>query len=196
VTELNNYICLVMEYVKGQTLADLLLEKERLPLRRVIALIDQAAKALDYAHTQNVIHRDIKPANLLITDSGELKLTDFGIAKIIDEPQTVQSTGLKGTVIYMSPEQINQQTLDGRSDLFSLATVAFEMLSGASPWPGKFLELMNNIASSPPLSPAKFGVPDADALEPIFQKALTKDPAERYQRGEHFVQALKSVITR
>jgi serine/threonine-protein kinase len=195
VTELNEHICLVMEYLEGQTLAVLLQEEPRLPLKQVIALVEQAAGALDYAHTQKVIHRDIKPANLIITTAG-VKITDFSIAKKMDDPQSLHSTGLKGTVIYMSPEQVSQVHLDGRSDLFSLATVAFEKLAAALPWPGaSYFDLMNNIINDSPLSLADFGVPSANVLEPVFRKALAKEPDERYQQGNDFVDELKKVAT-
>lgn len=196
VTEMDGQICLVMEYLEGQTLADMLQEEQRLPLKQIIAVLDQAAKALDYAHSQNVIHRDIKPANLVVA-SGAVKLTDFGIAKILGATQTTPSTGLKGTVIYMSPEQVNEQPLDGRSDLFSLATVAFEMLTGTIPWSGtSYLDLMTSIANAAPHSLADCGMKGMEVLEPVFQKALAKDPAARYQTGQDFVQALKAVMNR
>ncbi|HXV97112.1 MAG TPA: serine/threonine-protein kinase, partial [Anaerolineae bacterium] len=155
-----------------------------------------AASALDYAHKQGVIHRDIKPANLVITAHGGLKLTDFGIAKVAGVHSTTHHGQIKGTIVYMSPEQIaNENPLDGRSDLFSLATVAFEMLSGKLPWPGStFPQLITSITASIPLSLANFNVPDADLLDPIFQKALAKNPDERYQDGEDFVQALKTTL--
>ena len=194
VVEANGQIFLVMEYLEGQTLVELLRKEKRLPLAQVIILVEQAAAALDYAHAQGIIHRDIKPANLMIIPTNILKLTDFGIAKIAGDPQTTHGSEFKGTVIYMSPEQTNQQPLDGRSDLFSLATVTFEMLSGASPWPGQgVLELMTQIATAPPLPLAPFAGSNAAELDVIFQKALAKDPAERFQRGADFVQALKQV---
>lgn len=197
ITEVDHQICLVMEYLEGQTLGQLLQKKRRLPLKRVITLLEQAASALDYAHANEVIHRDIKPANLMITRRG-LRLTDFGIAKILNDPQTGDSTGVKGTVNYMSPEQINQQVLDGRSDIFSLATVAFEMLSGALPWAGEtLLQVMNNIAAADvsPRSLNEFKVPHAAALDRVFRKALAKNREERYANGVDFIQALKKVIT-
>lgn len=196
ITEVDDQICLVMEYLEGQTLEQLLQKEQCLSLEQVIVLIEQAASALDYAHTNEVIHRDIKPANLIITPSG-LKLTDFGIAKSLDDPQTGDSTGVKGTIHYMSPEQIDQQPLDGRSDLFSLATMAFEMLSGALPWAGETLrQVMNNIAAADvsPRSLAEFKVPQATALDQVFRKALAKNREERYQRGMDFVQALKQAV--
>jgi serine/threonine-protein kinase len=194
VTSIGDYIWMVMEYIKGKTLAAWLTEEQQLPLKQVIAIVEQAAQALDHAHSNHVIHRDIKPANLIIKDDGQLKLTDFGIAKIIGDAHAAQSTGLKGTVLYMSPEQVNDMPLDGRSDLFSLATITYEMLTGTSPWAGKgSYELMTNISKDQPRSLKEYEVPAADQLDPILLKALAKDPAARYQSGEDFVRALKTV---
>ncbi len=185
-------VCIVMEYLEGQTLADYLHKRGCLPLEEVIDLVEQAADALDYAHSQGVIHRDIKPANLIFTDTGVLKLTDFGIAKRVGRPGTTEEGEIKGTVTYMSPEQVNEKEIDGRSDLFSLATVAFEMLSGNLPWPGRSLfDIMDSIRDAKIRPLTDFGVPDAASLGPIFGKALAKDPHERYQTGATFVQALK-----
>lgn len=194
VTSIGDYIWMVMEYIKGKTLAAWITEEQQLPLKQVIAIVEQAAQALDHAHSNHVIHRDIKPANLIIKDDGQLRLTDFGIAKIIGDAHAPQSTGLKGTVLYMSPEQINVMALDGRSDLFSLATITYEMLSGTSPWTGKSpYELMTSITNDQPRSLKEYEVPAADQLDHILLKALAKDPAARYQSGEDFVRALKTV---
>jgi tRNA A-37 threonylcarbamoyl transferase component Bud32 len=196
VIEDGGQILSVMEYVEGQPLSKLLQEKGPLPLPQVIALIEQAALALDYAHTLGVIHCDIKPANFIVTTEGELKLTDFGIAKRADDPRITQEGEWKGTIYYMSPKQVTQQPLDGRSDLFSLAVVAFEMLTGASPWHGTTLfEVMSNIIEGMPRPLADFGIPAAKILDPIFEKALAKNPDERYQCGKDFAQALKKAVT-
>ena len=126
---------LAMEYVKGKTVGELLESGERFRPERVLGLVSQAASALDYAHSQGVIHRDIKPSNLIVQEGDRLKVTDFGIAKAADSEIT-QTGALLGTPSYMSPEQAMGEPLDGRSDLFSLGVVAFEMLSGQQPFPG------------------------------------------------------------
>jgi serine/threonine protein kinase len=190
--EVDESVWMVMEHMQGQTLADLLHEQGTLPLEQVIIWLEQAAGALDYAHQQGVIHRDIKPANLMLADNDTLKLADFGIAKDINAPHTTQEGEFKGTVTYMSPEQVSQESLDGRSDLFSLASVAFEMLTGHSPWPDlSVLGIMNNIeeAKARPLS--EFDVPGALVLEPIFRKAMAKNRDDRYPTCQAFVGALK-----
>ena len=127
---------LAMEFVEGETIG-------AAPRARAIAssrrrssrLVSQVAAALDYAHSKGIIHRDIKPANLMLYDGDKIKVTDFGIAKLVDAEMT-QSGTLLGTPSYMSPEQAMGDKLDGRSDIFSLGVCAFEMLSGEQPFPG------------------------------------------------------------
>jgi serine/threonine protein kinase len=190
--ETGDRISIIMEYLPGGTLADRLYKEGRLPLEEVIYLLEQVASALDYAHDRGIIHRDIKPENLLFTEDGRLKLTDFGIAKALGDPRTTEKGRTKGTVSYMSPEQIKDQPPHRLSDLFSLAIVAFEMLSGNSPWAGTNVgAILNNIKESSPLSLREFDVPNAARLDRVFQKALALSPGDRYPTGMAFVQALK-----
>jgi serine/threonine protein kinase len=194
--EVNDHIWLVMEYLEGRSLADLLKAEDHPDLDQMITWLEQAADALDYAHQQGVIHRDIKPANLMITENGMLKLADFGVAKVLSAPQTTQNGEFKGTVTYMSPEQARSERLDGRSDLFSLGSVAFEMLTGASPWPETgVLGILQSIEEAKARSLIEFDLPGAALLEPVFHKILAKDPEARYQSGKEFVRALKRAIT-
>jgi serine/threonine protein kinase len=192
-------IILIMEYVEGEPL-DKRVGQGGLPLSQVVALLEQAAAALDYAHLRGIIHRDIKPANLVITDDGVLKLADFGIASASGARIKTDAREVQGTVMYMSPEQLvvepgEQGPPDHRSDLFSLAVVAFEMLTGELPWHGKTAwELMGEIAASIPRSITEFNIPAAAKLEPVFRKAMARDPAERYQRGKDFAADLKEIV--
>lgn len=192
----NSEVYLIMEFLEGQSLASLLKEQGAFALKEVISWIENAAIALDYAHTQGVIHRDIKPANLMITTDGILKLTDFGIAKVTDDDHLSDSSGLKGTWHYMSPEQVKDQTpLDGRSDLFSLVSVVFEILTGVTPWSGKPpFDLMNDILNGEPRSLLDYDVKGADILMPVFKKGFAKAPDDRYQTGQEFVEALKQSL--
>ena len=129
-----------MEFVEGETIAAILERGTRFKPEKVISLVSQIASAIDYAHSKGVIHRDIKPSNLILYDGDRVKVTDFGIAKLVDAEMT-QSGTLLGTPSYMSPEQAMGEKLDGRSDIFSLGVCAFEMLSGEQPFPG------NNVTS-------------------------------------------------
>src|SRR5512134_3614630 len=124
-----------MEFVDGRTIAEILAEGTRFKPEKVIGLVSQVAAALDYAHSRGVVHRDIKPANLILYEGDKVKVTDFGIAKLADADIT-HAGALLGTPSYMSPGQAMGEKLDGRSDIFSLGVVAFEMLSGYQPFPG------------------------------------------------------------
>src|SRR5262249_1442716 len=126
---------IAMELLEGETLETCTRPENLLPLRRVQEIIAQAAAALDYAHQNHIIHRDIKPANMMLVKGGLLKLTDFGLAKSPSANLT-QSGVLLGAPSYMSPEQIQGQELDGRSDIFSLGVVLYELLTGVRPFEG------------------------------------------------------------
>jgi TonB family protein len=184
---------LVMEYVDGQTIAALLDSGERFRPERVLGLVSQAASALDYAHSHGVIHRDIKPSNLILQEGDKLKVTDFGIAKLVDSEIT-QSGTLLGTPSYMSPEQAMGEKLDGRSDLFSLGVVAFEMLSGQQPFPGtNVTSILYRLVHVDPVEPADL---EMNGLIPqkwreVFHRVLAKKPEARYAEASEFVQDLE-----
>jgi len=182
-----------MEFVDGRTIADILAEGERFKPERVIGLVSQVAAALDYAHSRGVIHRDIKPANLILYDGDKVKITDFGIAKLADADIT-HAGALLGTPSYMSPEQAMGEKLDGRSDIFSLGVVAFEMLSGQQPFPGpNVTSILYKLVHVDPVEPADL---EMNGLVPhkwreVFHKVLAKKPERRYQTANAFVQDLE-----
>jgi TonB family protein len=191
--EENNVPFLAMEYVDGKTIAALLEEGTRFKPERVIGLVSQVAAALDYAHSRGVVHRDIKPANLILHDADRVKVSDFGIAKLADADITHSGT-LLGTPSYMSPEQAMGEKLDGRSDIFSLGVVAFEMLSGQQPFPGaNVTSILYKLVHVDPVEPADL---EANGLVPqkwrqVFHKVLAKKPENRYQTASAFVQDLE-----
>ena len=160
---------------------------------KVISLVSQVASAIDYAHSKGVIHRDIKPSNLILADGERVKVTDFGIAKLIDAEMT-QSGTLLGTPSYMSPEQAMGDKLDGRSDIFSLGVCAFEMLAGEQPFPGNNVtSILYKLVHVEPIQPANL---EMNGLVPqkwheVFGKVLAKKPDERYQTATEFVQDLE-----
>jgi TonB family protein len=184
---------LAMEYVEGRTIAELLESGERFRPERVLGLVSQVASALDYAHSQGIIHRDIKPSNLIVQEGDRLKVTDFGIAKAVDSEIT-QTGALLGTPSYMSPEQAMGETLDGRSDLFSLGVVAFEMLSGQQPFPGtNVTSILYRLVHVDPIEPADL---EMNGLIPqkwreVFHRVLAKKPEARYPKASDFVQDLE-----
>ncbi|MCK4503272.1 MAG: protein kinase, partial [Desulfuromonadales bacterium] len=167
-----------MELLEGKDLSHYCQPKQRLPVAQVIAIISQIAAALDYAHQQGVVHRDIKPANIILIADGQVKITDFGIARVSASTQT--ETGIiLGTPSYMSPEQVAGKKVDGRSDLFSLGTVMYELLSGKKPFQGENLTaLMYNIsiANYQPLAKVCPKLPDRcyTIVDKLLQKTLTR----------------------
>ena len=190
---------LIMEFVNGNTLEVELRESGRLSLDKTLELMEQVADALDHAHAHGVVHRDIKPANLILEKTGAIKIADFGIAKLqsrsTSSPNITATGSVLGTPYYMSPEQARGATqLDGRSDLFSLACVTYECLSGEKPFRAKMaIEVLMKIVNGEP------GVLDHDALslapalDTVLRKALEKKAEERYPSGAAFVEALTSI---
>ena len=178
---------IAMEFLSGHDLMRYTKADKLLPITNVIQIIILAAEALHYAHEQNVVHRDIKPANVMfLPESSTIKLTDFGIARITDSSKT--KTGMVlGTPSYMSPEQLSGKKIDGRSDLFSLGVMLYQLLSGELPFKGDSMAtLMYKIANEP--CPAIAGIlPDitqkAPCIIPILDKILEKVPENRYQKG-------------
>ncbi len=191
--EENGVPFLAMEFVDGKTISAVLEEGTRFKPERVIGLVSQVAAALDYAHSRGVVHRDIKPSNLIVNHADKVKVTDFGIAKLADSEIT-HSGALLGTPSYMSPEQAMGDKLDGRSDIFSLGVVAFEMLSGQQPFPGaNVTSILYKLVHVDPVEPADL---EMNGLVPqkwrqVFHKVLAKKPESRYQTASAFVQDLE-----
>jgi len=184
---------LAMEFVEGETIASILERGTRFKPERVVSLVSQIAAALDYAHVKGVIHRDVKPANLMLFEGDRIKVTDFGIAKLMDAEMT-QSGTLLGTPSYMSPEQAMGDRLDGRSDIFSLGVCAFEMLSGEQPFPGNNVtSILYKLVHVDPVEPVNL---ELNGLVPtkwheVFGKVLAKRPDDRYQTAGAFVRDLE-----
>ncbi len=183
---------IAMEFLKGQDLARYTKPDHLLPLDRVVGILARAAHALDYAHRQNVVHRDIKPANLMYEpESDTLKITDFGIARITDSSKT--KTGMVlGTPSYMSPEQLAGKKVDGRSDLFSLGVMAFQLIAGTLPFKAESMaSLMFKITNeeAPDLRQLRPDLPSC--LAAIVDRMLRKRVEERYQTGEELARDLE-----
>jgi len=177
---------IAMELVTGTSLATALRAERTLPATRAATIAAEVASALAYAHRHGVVHRDIKPGNVLLTDEGQVKVTDFGIAQAVSTEEGLTMAGsVMGTAAYFSPEQAEGVVVDGRSDLYSLGVVLFEMLAGRTPFVGDspVAVASMHVRNAPPmlrdLSPA---VPEA--LERITMHALEKAPADRYQSAE------------
>lgn len=185
---------IVMEYIEGQTLRDLLAQgSESRPIEDTLRMTQELAEALDYAHALGVVHRDIKPANILVTKEGQAKIGDFGIAQLDVSHMTLLGRVL-GTPAYMSPEQLEGKKVDGRSDLFSLGAILYSLVTGFSPFQGNSTATVCfKVANRDPL-PASALTPELPAeLDAVIARALAKDPAERYQRGTEFARDLRAL---
>ena len=183
---------IVMEYVTGGTLSRHV--TEALPLEDVLEWVSPVAQALDYAHSQSIIHRDIKPANVLVEASGKPKLSDFGLARLLQgSAGLTRKDAVLGTPAYMAPEQALGRPADQKSDLYSFGVIVYEMLVGQVPFRGGTATetLMAHIHQ--PVPPPTATDPHFDArLEAVLIRALSKDPVDRYETADELIQALSS----
>lgn len=180
---------IVMELIDGQSLEVIVSQRPLDPLE-ALHYLGQTASAIDYAHSQDVIHRDIKPSNIIIDTHFRPHLLDFGVAKLSDTSLTPAGT-VVGTPSYMSPEQIRGETLDGLSDLFAFAVVAYELFTGARPFPGAdFTTVVGNIINKDPLSFESLGCALPREAEQVLFKGLSKDRSSRYPSALELVDAL------
>ena len=178
---------IVMEYIAGQSLDRLLSQdSKKLPLDTALLLTEELAEALDHAHGQGVVHRDMKPANILVTPDGHAKIADFGIAKMNLAYQTISGRML-GTPAYMSPEQLEGEAVDRRSDLFSLGAILYRMITGYGPFQGSSTATVCfKVANRDPLRATSLDPELPPELDSVIARAMAKDPAQRYQRGLEF----------
>jgi two-component system, LytTR family, response regulator len=190
---------LAMEYIEGQPLSERIREG---PLKtpEIVAIASEIADALDDAHSKGIVHRDIKPANLMLTPRGRVKILDFGLAKQAAMPnsqdtQLMTSVGVvMGTVAYMSPEQALGREVDGRSDLFSLGVVLYEMATGRIPFSGaNAQETMAHLLQSIPEAAARFNYDVPQELDRVIRKCLEKDAGRRYQSARELLVDLKNL---
>jgi serine/threonine protein kinase/Tfp pilus assembly protein PilF len=186
------YNFIVMQYVEGETLASRI-QRNPLEVRAALDIAVQIADALAEAHSHGIIHRDVKPQNVMLTASGQVKVLDFGLARVVREGSLIDSIGeteslltapgsVIGTVPYMSPEQVRGEALDARSDIFSFGSVLYEMLSGRQPFQGESVgATMSSILTKEPAPLARYASDVPDELQRVVRKALSKDKEGRYQ---------------
>jgi serine/threonine-protein kinase len=183
---------ITMELVEGRSLLTLLEGHQAFPMPRAIRILEQACSALDYAHKHNIVHRDIKPANLMLTDDDTLKITDFGTAKILRFNVT-QTAHVIGTPSYMSPEQIKGKPVDGRSDIFALGVILYEMVTGEKPFPGENITtVIFKIINEEPIPPRKLDPSIHPGLSAVITRALAKEPTARFQNCAEMLAALRN----
>lgn len=190
--------CILMEYVRGRSARDLMREgapkgtrKRALEARKVTEIAVETCAALSYAHTHNIIHRDVKPANIIISDSGRVKLTDFGISKVLEADGDDQ-TQAKGTPQYMAPEQLLGRPLDGRADLYALGISMFEMATGRRPFIGE--DVIDKQLHHELPDPRRLNAEIPQGLVEIVQRACAKLPEERYATADAMRQALVEFV--
>ncbi len=179
---------IVMEYIEGRTLAEFLSGGGRIMPDRAIGIAQDVCRALEAAHAQGVIHRDIKPGNIMMNGRGEVKVADFGIARVTTTTETLaQTAAILGTASYLSPEQAQGQPVDGRSDIYSLGCVLYEMVTGRPPFVGDTpVTVASKQVLEEPVPPSRLN-PDVTAeLDAVILRALAKNPANRYQSAEEF----------
>ena len=195
VGEDHDTIYIAMEYLKGEPLNEVM-QKGGMTHDQSIDIVQQVACALDYAHKEGIVHRDIKPSNIILTPDRKVKLTDFGIARIEDSTAGYQTQAgeILGTPIYMSPEQVTGKKADGRSDLYSLGVLFYEMIVGRRPFTGTNLAaIFHSITHDTPEAPASADPFISRALSELIMKCLDKAPDMRFQNGRELVDALAAL---
>ncbi|MDO4534765.1 MAG: Stk1 family PASTA domain-containing Ser/Thr kinase [Clostridium perfringens] len=187
-----NYI--VMEYVEGKTLKDIIKEKKKIPYDIAITFAIKIARALDCAHKNNIIHRDIKPQNILVTRDGVVKVTDFGIAKSMTESTISHTNSVLGSAHYFSPEQAKGSYVDYRTDLYSLGIVLYEMVTGEVPFDGDSpVTVAVKHIQETAIEPKVLTPEIPDALNYLIMKAISKEPSNRYQTAIEFIEDLEKI---
>jgi serine/threonine-protein kinase len=184
---------IAMEFVDGPTLDFVLSQEQAITPGQMFSVLGQASAALDYAHSKGIVHRDIKPANIMIAADGATKVTDFGIAKITTSEHLTVTGTIVGTPHYMSPEQVQGLEVDGRSDQFSLAVIAYEILTGEKPYTGEHLTtVVYKIVAEEPPAPHRLNRTLTDEIESVLRKGMAKKPEGRYATCQQFSGALES----
>ena len=187
---------IAMELVEGVSLETLLESRQVLEESTILHIARQVADALGYAHEHGIVHRDIKPANIMLTKNGRVKVADFGIAKVASSKMT-QTGMLLGSPNYMSPEHFLNQPLDGRSDIFALGIVLYELITGQLPFIGQNLGALSyKIVHEDVLPPRRLKPTVSEALDGLVLRALARDPAQRFQSAAELCAALDGILSR
>lgn len=187
---------LVMEYVDGKGLDSLVAQKAVVPIENLLKYVRQVASALDFAHSKGITHRDIKPANIMLTKEGDCKIADFGLAQLQSASAGITREGTAvGSPSYMSPEQVQGQEVDGRSDQFSLGVVFYELVTGVKPFSGEALSsIVYKIMRDDPVPPTVLNSRLRKGVDRVVLKVLAKNPDDRYPNCKAFADALEKAV--
>jgi serine/threonine-protein kinase len=182
---------IAMEFIQGKELKALFAENARFAMTDVLNIMSQLLSALDYSHRNGVVHRDIKPANIIVMADGQVKIADFGIARL-ESSNLTQTGSVLGTPNYMSPEQFMGQHVDGRSDLFSAGVILYQLLTGEKPFVGESTTtIMYQVLNNTPNPPSVLNVQIPAAFDGVVRKALAKRPEDRFQTGQEFLDTIR-----
>jgi eukaryotic-like serine/threonine-protein kinase len=187
---------IVMEHIQGKELKDYFDAGERFDLKTTFRLMIELLDALEFAHEAGIVHRDIKPGNVMVDAGGHAKLTDFGVARVTepgDQADATRAGALVGTPSYMSPEQIQGQTVDRRTDIFSAGIIFYQFLTGQKPFEGNQFVLQQKIVMEDPVWPSAI-VQVPPEFDRVIARALAKDVEQRYQSARSFADALKRIL--
>ncbi len=189
---------IVMEYVEGSTLRDLLTSGSQLVPERALEIVDGVLAALAYSHQQGIVHRDIKPANVMLTKAGDVKVMDFGIARAMDDAGATmtQTSAVIGTAQYLSPEQARGEQVDARSDLYSTGCLLYELLTGRPPFVGESpVSVAYQHVREEPVPPSRLDPDVPRSADTIVLKALTKDRNDRYQTADEMRRDIAAALS-
>jgi serine/threonine-protein kinase len=190
----NGVAFIAMEFIKGRELKDYFEENRRFPIKEMERIMGELLAALEHAHSHGVTHRDMKPANVILLDSNaSVKVADFGIARI-ETSELTQAGTVLGTPAYMSPEQFLGQTVDRRSDLFSVGVILYQFLTGEKPFTGAVTTIMHKVLKEEPLPPSTLNATLPAAWDVVMQKAMAKNPDDRFQSAREFAAAISAVV--
>jgi TonB family protein len=182
---------LVMEFLEGRPLLEALRDGMHVTIGRIVAIVHQVADALDYAHRHGIVHRDVKPANVMILEDGRVKVMDFGVARLDTSNLTAVGT-VVGSVRYMAPEQMMGERVDGRADVFSLAAVAYELLTGRAPFPGKTItEVVSRVVHGSHVPPRDVDARLPEDLNGVFARAFAPPPEKRHAQASDLARDLQ-----
>lgn len=192
--EQDNNIFIVMEYVNGQTLEKYIEAKGTLSQKESVEISHQVLNALQFMHSKGVVHRDIKPSNIMFTDTGVVKVTDFGIAKVMNENTKHTSTGMMGSVVYISPEQILGEKTSDSTDIYSFGITLYKMVTGMTPFRGnsEYIVMQGHLKDKP-IAPIKYNENITKSLNNLILKSISKEPEKRYASVQEMIETLKQV---